>query len=71
MKACRLSGAVGNIMDALKEDLRDNHRLKFNVDYSWTVKYGEIRIMCHNLFKDTISEVAKHHGVVVWYWLTY
>lgn len=58
-------------MDALKEDLRENHRLKFGTDYCWTLKYNEVRVMCHKVYKETISEVAIQHGINVVEWFVY
>jgi len=42
--------------------LREEWRLKRNVDYAFTYKYGNIHLLCCDVFKETICEEAKKHG---------
>ncbi len=51
---------------ALREE-----RVKWSVDYSLTLKYGELRIFCHKAFLTHIQEVAERIGVTVHSYHTY
>lgn len=45
--------------------LREEHRVKLHVDYTYTYKHQELRILCHHVWKDLIIEYAKKHGVTI------
>ncbi len=55
----------------LKGDLRAEHRIKDGVDYSIIEKQNERTLTCHEVYLDTILEVAKRHGVTFKRALTY
>jgi hypothetical protein len=42
----------------LKSLLREEHRIKHGCDYALTVKYGEVHLLCQEVWLDTIQEVA-------------
>jgi hypothetical protein len=50
-------------IDAMIQKLREDHRIKINCDYAFTIKYGEIHLLCHHTFLDSIKEVAENCGV--------
>lgn len=52
------------------EELRER-RIKLNVDYSYVFKYGEFRIICHEVFKDAIIEYAQRFGIIITEIFTY
>lgn len=58
-------------MQKFWEHLRNEFRLKLNVDYSYTFKYGELRILCGIHFKETIAEEAAKCGVAIHQFFTY
>jgi len=45
--------------------LRDEHRIKPNVDYAVAHKFGELRIYCNELFRDTIVATARERGITI------
>jgi len=52
-------------LDHLARMLRENHRLKQNIDYCWLYKYDELHILCHAVYKDVILEMARKQQVPV------
>lgn len=58
-------------LEDMKHMLRERYRIKYGVDYAITVKYGSIRVMCHGVWKDRITEVADHFSIVIDQWFTY
>ena len=40
-------------------DLRENHRLKLNCDYSYTIKYDEIFLLVRECYKSLVLEKFK------------
>jgi hypothetical protein len=62
------------MLEALEEmvqTMREEHRLKLNTDYSYTFKYGVLRIFCDEIYKDTIVEYAMRYGLTVASYHTY
>jgi hypothetical protein len=51
--------------------LRDEYRIKVNVDYAFTTKYGDVRVLCNKVYSSTIDNVFKDHGIVVKAWYFY
>ncbi len=51
--------------------MREEHRLKLNVDYSYTIKYEELRILCAEVFKEAITEYADRFGIKIVSFHTY
>lgn len=51
--------------------LRNEFRLKLNVDYSYTYKYNKLYIMCDEVFRERIEEEAGKFGVKIEKILTY
>lgn len=47
------------------EMLRNDFRLKLNVDYSYTFKYNELHILASKYFKDEIEEQAVKHNIQI------
>lgn len=45
-------------VDALRE-----RRVKKGVDYCYTFKYGQVRVLCHDVFADAVREVARECGI--------
>lgn len=63
LRATRLGQAV--------RELREVHRLKEGVDFAMTNKYGELHVLSHHVFRDTIKAVLKKHDVSVTTWHGY
>ncbi len=51
------------LRDILREHLREHWRLKYGCDYSWTYKYGELHLLCGDIFLDTIVVQAGVLGI--------
>ena len=49
-------------LSKMEDDLRDR-RIKLNVDYAYTLHYGEMHLLCQVLFLEDILYVAKLHGI--------
>lgn len=60
---------ISNI-EMMKIELRDN-RIKHGVDYAIVHKYSKTRVLCHKIWQDEITEIAKKHGVTIHEWYTY
>jgi hypothetical protein len=45
--------------------LREEFRLKLNVDYSYTKKYNELHILCNKVYADTIREEAFKFSIPI------
>jgi len=54
-----------NPIDKMIDFLRDENRIKINVDYSIASKYGEIHIMCCEAYAKNIEEAASLFGIVI------
>lgn len=52
-------------LDQWAEVLREQHRIKRGVDYAVAHKYGELRVYCNELFRDTIVETARERGMTI------
>lgn len=53
------------------EQLRQDHRLKQNVDYAYTLKYGCLHIMCSSVYDELLRQACKRHALNVISILTY
>lgn len=51
-----------------KRILREEHRIKDGVDYALAYKYGKTRIICCDVYKDTIAEVFGALGLTIDDW---
>ena len=65
---------ISIMADKLKDfvhHLRVEHRLKKDVDYSFTIKYGILRGMINERYSDIFYEHAKEFGIEIntlfWY----
>jgi len=47
------------------EDILRQRRIKVDVDYALMAKYGEIHVICYEVFADQINEVFGLAGVVI------
>ena len=52
-------------MENFINELRDEFRLKLNVDYAMTRKYGELHILCAKAFAGNIKEVAEKRSIKI------
>lgn len=52
-------------LDAAKSELQTTYRIKQNTDYALTVKYGQVHVLCHEVYEDSIKEVFERHEVAV------
>lgn len=43
-------------VEAFNKKMRDEHRLKVNVDYAITLKYGDAHLMCASVFFPDLAE---------------
>lgn len=48
-----------------KAVLRDENRVKFGTDYSLTVKYGEVHVMCQIVYAAVIEGVFIRHQIPI------
>lgn len=46
-----------------ENELANIHRIKKGVDYALAFKYGELHVLCQELYEDTVRKVLNHHGV--------
>lgn len=53
------------------EELRQEHRLKQNVDYAFTVKYSGLNIMCSSVYEETIRQACAKQSLDVVCLFTY
>lgn len=53
----RLNMMVGN--------LREEHRLKQNIDYAFTYKYEQLHVVCQEVYEDLIREACAKHSFQV------
>jgi len=44
------------LLDELKEHLREEHRLKFGVDYCWIWKYNRLSILSDDVWAPLLRE---------------
>lgn len=52
-------------IEQAKTDLRDNSRIKINTDFAVIVKYGEVHILCHHVYEETIREAFEQYDVAI------
>ena len=52
-------------MEDFINELRDEFRLKLNIDYAMTQKFGELHILCDKVYEVTIAEVAEQKGIKI------
>jgi hypothetical protein len=59
-----------NRLEQFKHNLYEN-RIKWATDYCWTYKYGELRIMCDEVWVESIKEEAEKLGIEIKEFLTF
>lgn len=47
------------------DQLRQEHRLKQNVDYAYTLKYGCLHIMCSSVYDELLRQACVQHSLEV------
>lgn len=52
-------------LEKLIEALRDNHRLKFGIDYGYAFKYNKLHIICDKYYIQCIQDEANNCGVTI------
>jgi hypothetical protein len=52
------------ILEKFDSKLADE-RIKKNVDYSYTYKYNELHIICHEAYNKSIIEMAERLGIKI------
>jgi len=60
-----LSGEILSDKDRMVNFLREEKRIKLNCDYAIALKYGEVYIMSHEVYAETIKEAAVFFGVSI------
>lgn len=58
------------MFDAMKLRLRNDFRIKEGTDYAILIKYRKVAILCIEVYRARIEEVAEQHGIVVNEWRT-
>ena len=57
-------------LESLHAILRER-RIKDGVDYSITLKYGAVRVLCDEVWKPAVEEAASQCGIRIAAWFTY
>lgn len=52
-------------LEAAKAELRSELRIKLNTDYAVITKGGKVRVLCCQVYEDSIREVFERHSVVI------
>jgi hypothetical protein len=66
-----LAAGVGyKVIDKWRIELRELG-LKINTDYAITFKYGELRVLCNEVFEATIRETANKYCINIAELFTY
>ncbi len=52
-------------MEEFVNELREEYRLKLNIDYAMTRKYGELHILCNKVYEESIREVSEKLGIKI------
>lgn len=58
-------------LDTMVDELRQEHRLKQNVDYAYTLKYGCLNFMCSSVYEEVLRQVSAKHSLQVLSMFTY
>lgn len=53
------------------KDFLAEKRIKHNVDYAFTYKYGEVHVLCHEVWEEEIREAANSFGINIKQFHTY
>lgn len=48
-----------------QNELRDEYRIKLNVDYAVCVKYELVNVMCIAVYQHTIVDIFTKHNIVI------
>lgn len=48
-----------NLIDKFKSKLREDQRIKYGCDYTVIQKYGIITVICIDVYRESIEEIAK------------
>lgn len=51
------------VISQFHDKLRNEYRIKQGTDYSLTYKYSELHLLCGDVYRDTIMEVAAEFGL--------
>ena len=51
--------------------LREERRVKIGLDWQYTLKYGQLRILCDYVWQEVIEEYLVAAGIKVTQYLTY
>jgi hypothetical protein len=62
---------ANDVLTALSQRLREDYRLKENVDYAFTLKYDEVTLLCTQVYLERIVEIAAQHGITFTRTFTY
>jgi hypothetical protein len=63
MDAAVIQENIGNAVD----ELREARRIKRGVDYSYTLKYRCLHIMCNEVYKESVKEVFDNYDLPATY----
>lgn len=54
---------MNDALEKFKNFLREEYRMKYGCDYSWTYKYGLLNVVCYYVYEDRIrNEAPKFLG---------
>lgn len=59
------SDNIWALVDEARKLLRADWRLKENVDYAITVKYGQVHVLCNAVFEDSIRQAFRQIQVEI------
>jgi len=48
-----------------ENELANIHRIKKGVDYALAFKYGDLHVLCQELYEDTVRDVLTRHGIAI------
>ena len=52
-----------NNLELMKQDLRENHRIKDDCDYAITYKYGKYHLLCGHSWLDVLTGIGDRYGI--------
>ena len=58
-------------LEAWVYHLRNEHRIKKGIDYTYMIKYNEMRVLTNLIWMDELREHAKEFEVKVNSWFAY
>lgn len=54
-----------NNLVKFKATLRNEHRLKQNIDYAYLYSKDTFQVVCSEVYRETVESVAKECGIVI------